>query len=198
MFASSSSVYGARDLPKGGDVVGFREDDPCLHPASPYAASKRSGELLCSTYRELFDIGVSSLRFFTVYGPRQRPDMAIHKFTRAMLADKSITMFGDGSSSRDYTYVDDVIDGVVGAIDRAPAGLTIYNLGNNRPVPLRELIEHIGRATGKTPRIENAPDQPGDVAHTLASIDAAGRDLGYAPKVRLEEGLRRFVEWLRS
>jgi UDP-glucuronate 4-epimerase len=195
VFASSSSVYGAR--PDAAE--GFREDDPCLAPASPYAATKRAGELLCSNYRDLFGIGSACLRFFTVYGPRQRPEMAIHVFTRRIAAGEPVTLFGDGSSARDYTYVDDVVDGIVAAVERVtPGSFEIYNLGGSRVTPLRTLVERIGAALGEAPQIRWQPDQPGDVPITFADVSKAGRLLGYAPKVGIEEGLRRFVDWFRA
>ncbi len=194
VFASSSSVYGARS-----GESGFREDDPCLTPASPYAATKRAGELLCSNYRDLFGIGISSLRFFTVYGPRQRPEMAIHAFTRAIAVGQPITLFGDGTSARDYTYIDDIVDGTVAACERVvPGAFTIYNLGGSRTTPLLRLVELIGVAVGREPIIEWKPDQPGDVPITFADIAKPGRDLGYAPKVPIEEGIVRFVAWWRE
>jgi UDP-glucuronate 4-epimerase len=195
VFASSSSVYGARSV---ADVP-FRESDPCLTPASPYAATKRSGELLCSTYRDLFGIGVSSLRFFTVYGPRQRPEMAIHKFTRAIASGQPVTLFGDGSTARDYTYIDDIIDGVVAACHKvAPGDFTIYNLGGSRTTTLRRLVELISSALGRAAEVRWEPDQPGDVPITYADVSLAARDLGYAPKIGIEEGIERFVAWYRE
>ncbi len=193
VFASSSSVYGVRP----GDSAAFSEDDPCLEPASPYAASKRAGELLCSTYRDLYGIGTSALRFFTVYGPRQRPDMAIHKFTRAIAAGEPIAMFGDGSSRRDYTYIDDVVAGTVAAIERVePEQLAIYNLGGDETVSLSELVAAIERATGERARTESRPPQPGDVPLTRADISRARRDLGYQPQTQLGDGLAAFWSWL--
>jgi len=196
VFASSSSVYG-RNTKRP-----YRETDRVDKPASPYAASKRAGELLLESLHHVHGqdggFGVTSLRFFTVYGPRQRPEMAIHKFCRAVEAGEAITMFGTGDTSRDYTYVDDIVDGVVAAIDRCDEGFRIYNLGDNRPVLLRDLIAAIGEAMGKEPVVKELPEQAGDVKHTLASIDAAAADLGYAPKVPIEEGLRRFVAWFRE
>ncbi len=195
VFASSSSVYGARP----DAAQGFREDDPCLQPASPYAASKRAGELMCSNYRDLFGIGTASLRFFTVYGPRQRPEMAIHAFTRLITAGQPVTLFGDGHSARDYTYVDDIIDGTLAACERvAPGSFEIYNLGGSRTTSLGRLVELIGAAVGKEPKIEWKPDQPGDVPITFADVSKPAKMLGYAPKVGIEEGLRRFVEWFRG
>jgi UDP-glucuronate 4-epimerase len=194
-FASSSSVYGAR----GVASAAFSEDDPCLAPASPYAATKRSGELVCRTYRDLHGIGVSSLRFFTVYGPRQRPEMAIHKFTRALAAGEPVTLYGDGSTARDYTYIDDIVDGTVAAcLAVEPGAYDIYNLGGSRTTTLSRLVELVATALGVTPRIEHEPDQPGDVPITYADVTRAGRDLGYASKVPIEEGIRRFVAWYRE
>jgi UDP-glucuronate 4-epimerase len=195
VFASSSSVYGA----KRGVTAGFREDDPCLQPASPYAATKRAGELIASTYRDLFGLGISSLRFFTVYGPRQRPEMAIHAFTRAIDAGKPVTLFGDGTSARDYTFIDDIIDGTYASCLRVqPGALEIYNLGGSRTTTLKRLVELIGAALGREPIVEWKPDQPGDVPITFADVSKAGRDLGYAPKVAIDDGIRRFVTWFRA
>jgi UDP-glucuronate 4-epimerase len=195
VFASSSSVYGARP----GATAGFREDDPCLSPASPYAATKRAGELLCSNYRDLFGIGTASLRFFTVYGPRQRPEMAIHAFTRAIAAGQPITLFGDGHSARDYTYIDDIIDGTFAACERVtPGAFEIYNLGGSHTTTLLRLVELIGAAVGRTPIVEWKPDQPGDVPITFADVSKATRDLAYSPAVPIEDGIRRFVDWYRT
>ncbi|MEM1029206.1 MAG: NAD-dependent epimerase/dehydratase family protein [Myxococcota bacterium] len=191
-FASSSSVYG------DNDEVPYREDHPVVLPASPYAASKRAGELLLRTYATLYGMNVSCLRFFTVYGPRQRPEMAIHKFCRRVAAGRPITMFGDGSTSRDYTFVDDIVAGTVAAFDRAPDGHQIYNLGNTEPVALRDLIAAVGVATGKTPIVEELPLQPGDVMHTWADVSRARDHLGYAPTTSLAQGLERFVTWMRA
>jgi UDP-glucuronate 4-epimerase len=201
VFASSSSVYGARgegtsDLRQ---VAAFREDDPCLRPASPYAASKRAGELLCSTYRDLYGIGVSSLRFFTVYGPRQRPDMAIHQFVRAVAEGRPITLFGDGESRRDYTFIDDIVSGTVAACERVTAGqFQIYNLGGTQTTGLAELVALIEDVTGKRARIERRPVQPGDVPVTYADIGNAARDLDYRPTTAVREGLSRFWAWLQE
>jgi UDP-glucuronate 4-epimerase len=195
VFASSSSVYGARDAAS----VPFRENDPCLAPASPYAATKRAGELLCSTYRDLFGIGIVSLRYFTVYGPRQRPEMAIHKFTRAIAADRAVVLYGDGSSARDYTYVDDIIDGTYSACCKvSPGDLDIYNLGGSRTTTLRDLAERIARELGRELKIDWEPEQPGDVPITFADVSLPGKELGYAPKVPIEEGIARFVAWYRQ
>jgi UDP-glucuronate 4-epimerase len=201
VFASSSSVYGSRPVagPGGEPGEAFREDEPCLQPASPYAASKRAGELLCSTYRDLFGIGVASLRFFTVYGPRQRPDMAIHKFVDGIARGKTITMFGDGSSRRDYTFVADIVSGVVAACERVePGAFSIYNLGNTHTTSLAELIAKIEATVGRAAVIDRQPDQPGDVPLTYADIGRARADLGYAPSTDLDAGLRAFWDWYRA
>ncbi len=191
LFASSSSVYGAnRKVP-------FAEDDPVDHPVSPYAATKKAGELLCYTYHHLFGLSVSCLRFFTVYGPRQRPDMAVHKFTTLIDRGQKVPMFGDGSSRRDYTFITDIIDGVVAALERCD-GYSIYNLGESRTVELNYLIELISSCLGKPALVERLPEQPGDVPVTYADISRARKELDYAPKVSIEEGIARFVDWYRS
>lgn len=195
VFASSSSVYGAKP---GTDVAAFREDDPCLTPASPYAATKRMGELLLSAYRDLFGLGVSALRFFTVYGPRQRPDMAIAKFVDAIRNDRAITLFGNGSSRRDYTYIDDIVSGTVAAVERVqPAQYEIYNLGGTHTISLADLVEIIERVVGKRAVIDRQPDQPGDVPITYANIDRARAALGYEPTTRPADGIARYWEWLQ-
>ncbi len=191
VFASSSSVYGSNER------VPFREDDDIHHPVSPYAATKRAGELLAYTYHHLYGIPTSCLRFFTVYGPGQRPEMAIAKFTRAVMAGKPIPFFGDGSTRRDYTYVDDIVDGVVRALDRC-AGYEIYNLGESATTTLSELVQLIGKAVGETPILDRQPLQPGDVLVTYADISKARASLGYAPRTAVAEGLRRYVEWVRQ
>lgn len=190
VFASSSSVYG------DNTEVPYLESHRVDLPASPYASSKRACELLLRTYHRCHELSSCSLRFFTVYGPRQRPEMAIHKFFCRVLDDQPIPMFGDGESSRDYTYIDDIVDGMEGAVDHAQRGFSIYNLGGTSPVKLRELIRHIGQAVGKEPKIEELPMQPGDVMHTWADVTAAQRDFGYNPQVSLNEGLARFAAWL--
>ena len=196
VFASSSSVYGVRPGVEA-EVVAFREDDPCLAPASPYAATKRMNELQLSTYRDLFGIGVFALRFFTVYGPRQRPDMAINKFVAAIARGTPITLFGDGSSRRDYTFIDDIVSGVVAAIDRvAPGRYEIYNLGGTQTVSLQELVEIIERVVGKRAVIERRPLQPGDVPVTYANVDRARAALGYTPTTPPELGVARYWAWL--
>jgi UDP-glucuronate 4-epimerase len=191
VFASSSSVYGARsDVP-------FREDDPADRPQSPYAATKRAGEILCANYVELHRFGVTALRFFTVYGARQRPEMAIHKFARLILDGAPVPLFGDGGSARDYTFVDDIIAGVVAAIDRvAPGAYRVYNLGGSRTTTLARLVELLEARLGKRARLARHPDQPGDVPITFADVTRAERELGYAPRVPIEDGLTRFCDWL--
>jgi len=191
IFGSSSSVYGVNSK------VPFSEDDPVDQPISPYAATKRAGELLCHVYHRLYGLPVVCLRFFTVYGPRQRPDLAIHKFTRLIARGEPIPVYGDGTSRRDYTYVSDVADGIVAAIDRAPGerGFDIVNLGNSQPVELRELIRIIEGCLGKKAQIERLPDQPGDVPVTYADISRARELLGYEPRVPIAQGIAEFVEW---
>jgi UDP-glucuronate 4-epimerase len=198
VFASSSSVYGVRPGLET-EVVAFREDDPCLSPASPYAATKRMNELQVSAYRDLFGLGVFALRFFTVYGPRQRPDMAIHKFVHAIARGTPITLFGDGNSRRDYTFVDDIVSGVVAAIERIePGRYEIFNLGGTQTVSLQELVEIIERVVGKPAIIERRPLQPGDVPVTYANVDRARAALGYTPTTPPELGIARYWQWLTS
>ncbi|MGH7477582.1 MAG: NAD-dependent epimerase/dehydratase family protein [Longimicrobiales bacterium] len=194
IFGSSSSVYG------NNEKVPFGEDDPVDRPISPYAATKRAAELLCHTYHHLYDLGVLALRFFTVYGPRQRPDLAIRKFSELMLAGKPIQMFGDGTTERDYTWIDDIIGGVTAAIDRScthAAEFEIINLGESRTTSLRRLIELIATSLGSEPRIQRLPPQPGDVQRTFADVAKARRLLGYRPTTPVEDGIPRFLEWLR-
>jgi UDP-glucuronate 4-epimerase len=191
VFASSSSVYGARDRSP------FGEQDDIPHPVSPYAATKRSGELLCYTHHHLFGIPTACLRFFTVYGPRQRPEMAIAKFVRAVLAGKPIPFYGDGTTRRDYTYIDDIVQGVVAALDRC-AGYEIYNLGESQTTSLSELVEQIGAVCGRAPVLDRQPLQPGDVLITFADVSKARAQLGYQPTTPVAEGLRRYVAWYRS
>lgn len=186
VFASSSSVYGKRP----GTSEAFREDDPCLTPASPYAATKRMNELQLSAYRDLWGIGVFALRFFTVYGPRQRPDMAIAKFLEATRTGTPITMFGDGTTRRDYTFIADVVSGVVAAIERvAPGAFELINLGNTQTISLRDLIGVIERVVGKLAIVETVPEQPGDVPLTYANIDRARSLLDYAPSTTIADGV---------
>lgn len=201
VFASSSSVYGVRaagqqDLAR---VAAFREDDPCLTPASPYAATKRAGELVASTYRDLFGIGTSCLRFFTVYGPRQRPDMAIRKFFTAIDEGRPVPLFGDGTTRRDYTFVDDIVAGTVAAIERVrPRTFNIYNLGGTRTTALADLVRAIGDVVGKKAVIDPQPAQPGDVPLTYADITNSARDLDYVPTTPLDQGLRKFWAWYQA
>ena len=192
VFASSSSVYGVNPR------VPWHEDDHVLLPISPYASTKVSGELLGHVYAHLYGIRFIALRFFTVYGPRQRPDLAIHKFSRLMLAGRPIPVFGDGTTSRDYTFVDDVVAGIRGAMTYGGSGYEVINLGNNRTVSLIEMIGGIERALGVTAAIDRRPEQPGDVPHTWASVEKAKALLGYAPQTSFEAGLGRFAAWLES
>jgi UDP-glucuronate 4-epimerase len=191
LFASSSSVYGAHD------TVPFSEKDALNRPVSPYAATKLAGEQICYTYHHLYGIPISCLRFFTVYGPRQRPEMAIHLFARNIARGEPITVYGDGSSRRDYTYVSDIGEGICLALDR-PQGYEIFNLGESRTVQLSEMIslleENLGRKVEKVHR----PDQPGDVPVTYADIGKAREVLGYDPSVPIEEGIRLFIDWLNG
>lgn len=191
VFASSSSVYG------GNESVPFREVDEIHHPVSPYAATKRAGELMCYTFHHLYGIPTTCLRFFTVYGPRQRPEMAIHKFVRAVHEGQSIPFFGDGTTRRDYTYIDDIVDGVVKSLDHCK-GYEIYNLGESQTTSLAELVNLIGEVCGKEPVIDRKPMQPGDVVVTFADIAKAKAQIGYAPKTLIREGLERFVAWYRA
>ncbi len=191
IFASSSSVYG------NNEKVPFCEGDSVDHPISPYAASKKAGELLAHAYAHLNNMDIACLRFFTVYGPRQRPDLAIHKFTRLIEAGKPIPFFGDGSTMRDYTYIDDIIDGVLKAIDLA-GGYRVYNLGESKPVSLNDLVRAIETALGKKAILEKLPPQAGDVNRTYADITRAKAELGYDPTTCISDGLRSFVEWFRG
>ena len=191
VFASSSSVYGARS------VAPFREADPVDEPVSPYAATKRAGEILASTFHHLYGLPVTCLRFFTVYGPRQRPDMAVHRFTRLIDQGREVELYGYGQSERDYTFIDDVVDGVVRALDR-PSGYRIFNLGTNRTIQLTELIELISTALDQTPRIVRLPHQPGDVSLTYADITLARSELGYDPATKLDDGIAAFINWYRK
>jgi UDP-glucuronate 4-epimerase len=191
IFASSSSVYG------NNEKVPFSETDSVDNPISPYAATKKAGELLCYTYSHLYNIDMTCLRFFTVYGPRQRPDLAIHKFTKLIEADQPILVFGDGSMKRDYTYIDDIIDGVMGAMN-ACKGYEIYNLGGSCPIRLDTLIQSIEAVLGKKANIARLPLQPGDVKVTYADVSKVAKRLDYQPKTQLEDGLKKFVEWFRK
>ncbi len=197
VFGSSSSVYGATSR------VPFSEVQAELRPISPYAATKLAGEMLCYTYAHLFGLRVICLRFFTVYGPRQRPDLAIYKFTELLEAGKPLPVFGDGSTGRDYTYVDDIVAGVLAACDYEPGGnggapFDVFNLGNSHPVKLIELTELLAKVTGRTVLRDQKPMQPGDVPITWADIAKADRLLGYRPTTQIETGLRKFVAWYRA
>jgi UDP-glucuronate 4-epimerase len=193
VFGSSSSVYG------NATPAPFAEDKPAIAPISPYAASKRAGELLAHAFGHLYPLQIINLRFFTVYGPRQRPDLAIHKFTDLIARGRPVRMHGDGSSERDYTYITDCLDGILSALDwtaQAPPGtVETVNLGGGERVRLDRLIALIGETLGQEPRIERHPDQPGDVRLTDADLAHAGRVLGFKPRVGIVEGIRKFVDW---
>ncbi|HVR97307.1 MAG TPA: GDP-mannose 4,6-dehydratase [Thermoanaerobaculia bacterium] len=191
LFGSSSSVYGINEK------VPFSEDDEVNQPISPYATTKRTGELLCYNYHHLYGFRIACLRFFTVYGPAQRPEMAIHKFTDLLWNGKPVPMYGDGESRRDYTYVDDIVDGLMATLDLGP-GFEILNLGGAQTTSLRDLVHWIAAELAVEPRIEYLPAQPGDVPITYADVSKAERLLGYSPKVPIREGLRRFVAWYRE
>jgi UDP-glucuronate 4-epimerase len=197
IFASSSSVYG------NNKKVPFSEDDPVEEPISPYAATKRAGELICHTYAHLFGMRIAALRLFTVYGPCQRPDLAISRFMRLIAAGEEVTMFGDGTSSRDYTYIDDIVQGMIAAFNvlgqRKEGGFfRIWNLGNSHPITLAEMIDSIARAVGKPARIKRLPPQPGDVERTWADLKRSRSELGYLPQTTFVEGLRRQFQALFS
>ena len=195
VFGSSSSVYG------DSTPVPFQEDAVAVVPVSPYAATKRAGELFLSSVAPIYGFKAASLRFFTVYGPRQRPDLAIHSFARKMVAGHTLTLFGDGTQARDYTYCDDIIAGVIAAIDwtgTAKVGVEHFNLGGNRSIPTEAMVAEIARALRIEPRIEWAPMQPGDVQQTAADLTKSSAVLGYAPKTPFPEGIRRFTQWFRE
>ena len=191
VFASSSSVYG------GSTDVPFREDNPVARPISPYAATKRMNELQAHVYSHVYGLNVTMLRFFTVYGPRQRPDMAIHKFTRLIDEGEAVPMFGDGTTQRDYTYIDDIIDGVIRCVDK-PFRYEIFNLGESQTTSLAGLIALVSKHVGKPAKIDCQPLQPGDVLITYADVSHARELLGYNPSFGMDEGVRRFVEWYRA
>jgi UDP-glucuronate 4-epimerase len=192
ILASSSSVYGI------SKTVPFSEDMHLTQTISPYAASKIAAEFLCSTFSHLYGMRVVTLRYFTVYGPRQRPDLAIHQFTRKILAGEPIDQFGDGTTRRDYTYIDDIIQGTLAALKYEGPMFDIFNLGESETVPLKDLITQIEMAVGKKAIVNRLPEQPGDVPRTCADISKARRLLGYAPTTKLAEGLPKFVEWFRE
>jgi len=192
IFGSSSSVYGLNSK------VPFSEDDPIFNPISPYAATKAAGELLCHSYAHLYDMRIVCLRFFTVYGARQRPDLAIHKFAKLISAGRPIPVFGDGTTRRDYTYIDDIIAGVRAAIDYDQSNYEVINLGESRTVELRELIPLLEKALDRQAEIDRQPLQPGDVTQTFADIAKARRLLGYDPQTQIESGIAKFVEWFNE
>ena len=188
LFASSSSVYG------NNEKTPFSEEDRVDFPVSPYGATKKMGELLCYTYHHLYQLPVSCLRFFTVYGPRQRPEMAIHKFVRMILNEEPIPFFGDGDTARDYTFVSDIVNGIVATMDQAN-DFIIYNLGNSDPIKLSELVESIGEICGKAPILDLQEMPAGDVLQTYANIERARKRLGYEPTTDIKTGLREFINW---
>ena len=194
VMASSSSVYGnCKEVP-------FKENMIVDFAISPYAATKKANEVMTHVYHKLFDMNVIMLRFFTVYGPKQRPDLAINKFTRLMLEDKEIPMFGDGTTSRDYTYIDDIVDGIIRSCNYVENNNDVYeilNLGNSSPVSLKEMINTIGQAIGVEPKIKQLPMQPGDVDRTFADISKAKKLIGYNPKTSFKEGIENFVKWYK-
>jgi UDP-glucuronate 4-epimerase len=190
IFASTSSVYGLNPTP-------FKEDDSITSPISPYAAAKHAGELFCHTYHMLYGTPIVCLRFFTVYGPRQRPEMAIHYFTRMIYEGKEISIFGDGLSSRDYTYIDDIVNGIIASIN-LNCTFEIFNLGNSNPIKLDYLVDLIERKLGKSAHRVYFEMQSGDVEHTYADIEKSKAMLGYNPSVSIEEGMERFVEWYKK
>src|SRR5438477_3903014 len=189
IFASSSSVYGICK------TVPFSEEFHLTQTISPYAATKIAGEFLCSTFSHLYQMRVIALRFFTVYGPRQRPDLAIHQFTRKILADQPIDQFGDGTTRRDYTYIDDVIQGTMAALAYQGPSFDIFNLGESETIQLRDLIVAIENALGKKAKINRLPEQPGDMPLTCADVSKARKLVGYNPTTRLSDGLPRFIDW---
>ena len=195
VFASSSSVYGnCKEVP-------FREDMIVDYAISPYAATKKANEVMAHVYHKLFDMNIVMLRFFTVYGPKQRPDLAINKFTRLMLEDKEIPMFGDGTTSRDYTYIDDIVDGIIKSCDYCMSNKDVYeilNLGNSSPTTLKEMINIIGEVLEIEPKIKQLPMQPGDVDRTYADISKAKTLVGYEPKISFEEGIKKFIDWYKN
>ena len=195
VFASSSSVYGnCKEVP-------FREDMVVDFAISPYAATKKANEVMAHVYHKLFNMNIIMLRFFTVYGPRQRPDLAINKFTRLMLEEKEIPMFGDGTTSRDYTYIDDIVDGIIKSCQYCMDNKAVYeilNIGNSSPTTLKEMIDTIGQTLGIEPKIKQLPMQPGDVDRTYADISKAKKLIGYEPKTTFKQGIENFVKWYKE
>ncbi len=192
VFGSSSSVYGINEK------VPFAEEDPIFNPISPYAATKAAGELLCHTYSHLYGMRIVALRFFTVYGARQRPDLAIHKFSKLIYEGKPIQMFGDGTARRDYTYIDDIIQGVRAAMDYTASQYEIFNLGESQTIELKELINLLEQNLDMHAEIDHQPMQPGDVPITFADISKSERMLGYHPTTKIADGIPKFIEWFRS
>jgi len=195
VYASSSSVYG------NNKKIPYSESDNVDFPISPYAASKKAGELITHTFHHLYNFNIINLRFFTVYGPKQRPDLAIHKFFKSYISNKPITIYGDSSTSRDYTFIDDIIDGIISSMDLLDSKQGVYeiiNLGNHSPVKLSELISSIENVTGKKFQIDRLPMQAGDVDLTYADIEKAKRILGYQPKTKLSDGLKKFHDWFQQ
>jgi len=194
IFASSSSVYG------NNEKVPFSEDDNVDFPISPYAATKKAGELICYNYHHLYDMSIICPRFFTVYGPRQRPDLAIHKFTDYIFKEKEIPFYGDGSTERDYTYIDDIVDGIMKSIEWISGKekkYGIFNLGEARTISLKHMVETLERIIGKEAKVKAMPMQPGDVMRTFADVSKAKRILGYSPTTSFEKGIEKFVEWYK-
>lgn len=191
IFASSSSVYG------NNRKVPFSENDNVDYPVSPYAASKKAGELLCHTYHHLYNLDIFCLRFFTVYGPRQRPDLAIHKFVKALLNDEVITLYGDGTTSRDYTHIDDIVRGISAAIEKVK-GFEIFNLGNSKPISLTGLVKLLEKSAGSEAHLKYLPMQDGDVERTFADISKARTGLGFNPEIGLETGIKNYLKWFRE
>ena len=192
IFASSSSVYGMNEK------VPFSENDALTRTISPYAATKLAAEQICSNYSHLFGIRCMCLRFFTVYGPRQRPDLAISKFTERIIAGETIEQYGDGSTARDYTYVDDIVEGILAAIDYRQSNFEIFNLGGSATTTLAELIQMIEQACEKTANIKVVGDQPGDVPRTFADVSKAHELLGYSPQTPISEGVKKYVQWFKE
>jgi UDP-glucuronate 4-epimerase len=190
LFASSSSIYG------NNEKVPFSEDDRVDNPISPYASTKKSGELLCHVYNHLYNFDITCLRFFTVYGPRQRPDLAIHKFTKLIQENKPIPFYGDGSSSRDYTYIEDIVNGISCALNHLE-GYKIYNLGESKVITLKKLVEVIETILGKKALLNQLPMQQGDVSRTFADISKARAEIGYNPAHDFETGVKKFVDWFK-
>lgn len=192
VFASSSSVYGARSNPP------FSEEDRIDRPVSPYAATKIAGEMLCATWAHLYGLEACALRFFTVYGPRQRPDLAIAKFARLIGRGETVPFFGDGSTARDYTFVEDTARGVIAALDHRWPHFEVLNLGGSRPVKLSELVASVEKALGKSAKLDRQPDQPGDVPLTCAATEKAEKLLGWKATTPIDVGLARFAEWFKT